>query len=109
MTLETMQITLPPRLRHFVAQRIVEGGFENPDDYFRELVQRDQERNGLGSPAWDETEREHEALTFRSPEQLRSLLIDGIESLNQGRLGPDDWEEFAKDLQQAIETAPAAH
>lgn len=106
MALEALHITLPPVLKQFVEQRVAEGGFEGPSEYFGELVRYDQERHSSNAAFWEQVKRQHEAATFHSQEQLEALLLEGIESLKEGRLGPDDGEEFAAQLIREIDALP---
>ena len=105
MATETLHITLPPILKQFVEQRVAEGGFSGPSEYFGELVRNDQERTSNGA-FWEEVHRQHEAATFRSQEELETLLLEGIESFKEGRDGPDDGEEFAASLIREIDALP---
>jgi len=44
--MSTVNISLPDSLRAFVERRAEEQGYENISDYFRDLVLKDQQRQG---------------------------------------------------------------
>jgi antitoxin ParD1/3/4 len=42
--MQTMNVSLPDSLTEYIQQQVVRLGYENTDDYFRELVEADQWR-----------------------------------------------------------------
>ena len=43
----TLNITLPDELQSFVDQQVTENGFETCNDYIRDLIQRERDRQHL--------------------------------------------------------------
>jgi putative addiction module CopG family antidote len=44
-SMETMNIALPESMKHFVQERVTEGGYSSVSEYIRELIRADQKRN----------------------------------------------------------------
>ena len=42
--METMNIALPESMKHFVQERVSEGGYSSVSEYVRELIRADQKR-----------------------------------------------------------------
>ena len=42
--METMNIALPESMKHFVQERVTEGGYSSVSEYVRELIRADQKR-----------------------------------------------------------------
>ena len=42
--MDTMNIALPESMKHFVQQRVAEGGYSSVSEYVRELIRRDKQR-----------------------------------------------------------------
>ncbi|MGH3562113.1 MAG: type II toxin-antitoxin system ParD family antitoxin [Mycobacterium sp.] len=45
----TMNISLPDRLKEFVAGQVAQGGYGTSSEYIRDLIRRDQDRTNLRS------------------------------------------------------------
>jgi antitoxin ParD1/3/4 len=73
MATQTMNISLPVKLKAFVDRRVSTGGYGSHSEYVRELVRRDQERAAV--------------------ERLRGLIQEGLDSGE----GPS-WEELRAEL-----------
>jgi antitoxin ParD1/3/4 len=55
-----VNISLPDNLKHYIEERLSEGGYSTTSEYFRDLVREDQKR--------------------RAQERLEALLLEGLES-----------------------------
>ncbi len=63
--METMNIALPESMKHFVQERVIEGGYSSVSEYVRELIRADQKR--------------------KVSERIDTLLLEGLDS---GRRSP---------------------
>ena len=79
---ETMNISVPPAVREWIADRVSEGGYGSASEYVRELVRADRERHA----------REH----------LERKLLEGIESGPAAPLTKDDWKDLRDELTRRI-------
>ena len=55
-----VNISLPDQMKHYIEERISEGGYNTTSEYFRDLVREDQKR--------------------QAEERLETLLLRGLES-----------------------------
>lgn len=58
--MQTMNISLPDPLKHFVDQQIAEGRYSSVSEYIRELIREDEKR--------------------KADQRLEALLLEGLES-----------------------------
>ena len=58
--METMNIALPESMKHFVQERVSEGGYSSVSEYVRELIRVDQKR--------------------KIEERIDALLLEGLDS-----------------------------
>jgi antitoxin ParD1/3/4 len=75
----SLSISLPENIKDYVEQRVIQSGYHSVDEYFLALIQHEQQ--------------------FRAQEQLDSLLLEGLESLEQGNSieATDEWWEQERD------------
>lgn len=74
-------ISLSPAMLNWVEAQVAGGRYGSPSEYVCELIRRDQER--------------------RETEQLEHLLLQGVESLDDGRgieVTPEYWEKKRQEL-----------
>lgn len=67
--MSSVNISLPADLRTFVERRAEEQGYDSVSDYFRDLILRDQERQGEA--------------------RLENLLLEGLNSGDSIEVTPD--------------------
>lgn len=79
---ETMNISVPPAVRDWIADRVSEGGYGSASEYVRELVREDKERHAM--------------------EHLERKLLEGIESGPAAPLTKDDWKDLRDELSRRI-------
>ena len=77
----TLSISLPDQMKEFVEQQVGEGGYDNPSEYFRELLKEQQKR--------------------KAEEKLEELLREGLSS-PASELTENDWEYVRSELEQRI-------
>jgi antitoxin ParD1/3/4 len=58
--METMNIALPESMKHFVQERVTEGGYSSVSEYVRDLIRADQKR--------------------KVEERIDALLLEGLDS-----------------------------
>ncbi|MGA7496386.1 MAG: type II toxin-antitoxin system ParD family antitoxin [Isosphaeraceae bacterium] len=83
--IETMNITLPESMKHFVQERVTEGGFSSVSEYVRELIRADQKRKG--------------------EERIDALLLEGLDSGQPIPVTPGYWEEQKRRLTERLSKA----
>ena len=74
--MQTMNISLPEPLKHFVDDQISTGRYSSVSEYVRELIRADERR--------------------KAEEQLEAKLLEGLNS-SESELTPADWSEFRKE------------
>ncbi|MFZ4675051.1 MAG: ribbon-helix-helix domain-containing protein [Nodosilinea sp.] len=88
--MSNITISLPDRVKSYIDAQVAQGGYASADEYFLALVLLDQQRR-------------------QAKESLDSLLIDGLNSLDQGKgiEATDDWMgEFLEFLRLRRNQAP---
>ena len=75
--MESMNISLPERLREFVLKQ-VEAGYGSASEYIRELIRADEAR--------------------KSQEALEAKLLEGLASWNASELSKADWQALRDSL-----------
>jgi antitoxin ParD1/3/4 len=75
----SLNISLPENIKNYVEQRSIQSGYGSVDEYFLALIQHEQQH--------------------RAQEQLDSLLLEGLESLEHGDgiEATDEWWEQERD------------
>jgi antitoxin ParD1/3/4 len=80
--METMNIALPESMKHFVQERVTEGGYSSVSEYIRELIRADQKRN--------------------AQERIDTLLLEGLDSGKPVAVTPEYWEEKKRRLSERL-------
>ena len=80
--METMNIALPESMKHFVQERVIEGGYSSVSEYVRELIRADQKRE--------------------VSERIDALLLEGLDSGPPISVTPEYWEEKKRRLTQRL-------
>ena len=80
--METMNIALPESMKHFVQERVTEGGYSSVSEYIRELIRADQKRN--------------------AQERIDSLLLEGLDSGKPVAVTPEYWAEKKRRLSEML-------
>ena len=80
--METMNIALPESMKHFVQERVTEGGYSSVSEYIRDLIRADQKRN--------------------AHERIDTLLLEGLDSGKPIAVTPEYWEEKKRRLSERL-------
>ena len=80
--METMNIALPDSMKHFVQDRVSEGGYSSVSEYVRELIRSDQRR--------------------KVDERVDALLLEGLESGEPTAVTKEYWEEKKRKLTERL-------
>jgi antitoxin ParD1/3/4 len=83
--METMNIALPDSMKHFVQDRVSEGGYSSVSEYVRELIRADQRR--------------------KAEERIDALLLEGLDSGSPIPVTPEYWEEKKRKLTERLAKA----
>jgi antitoxin ParD1/3/4 len=76
--METMNIALPESMKHFVQERVSQGGYSSVSEYVRELIRADQKR--------------------KVEEKIDALLLEGLDSGEPIPITKEYWEEKKRKL-----------
>jgi antitoxin ParD1/3/4 len=82
---EIMNIALPESMKHFVQERVTEGGYSSVSEYMRELIRADQKRKVEG--------------------RIDTLLLEGLDSGQPIPVTPEFWEEKKRRLTERLSKA----
>jgi antitoxin ParD1/3/4 len=80
--METMNIALPESMKHFVQERVTEGGYSSVSEYVRELIRADQKR--------------------KVEERIDTLLLEGVESGQPIPVTEEYWDEKKRRLTERL-------
>jgi antitoxin ParD1/3/4 len=80
--METMNIALPESMKHFVQERVAEGGYSSVSEYVRELIRADQKR--------------------KVEERIDTLLLEGVESGQPIPVTEEYWDEKKRKLTERL-------
>jgi antitoxin ParD1/3/4 len=83
--METMNIALPESMKHFVQERVTEGGYSSVSEYVRELIRADQKR--------------------KVEERIDTLLLEGVESGQPIPVTEEYWDEKKRKLTERLAKA----
>jgi antitoxin ParD1/3/4 len=83
--METMNIALPDSMKHFVQDRVSEGGYSSVSEYVRDLIRSDQRR--------------------KAEERIDALLLEGLDSGPPIPVTPEYWEEKKRRLTERLAKA----
>ncbi len=82
--METMNISLPEKLKDYIEERVKTGGYGHVSEYVRELIRQDQKRS-------DEN-------------RLEMMLLAGLNSGSGRTLSKSDWNELRQEIRKRITT-----
>jgi antitoxin ParD1/3/4 len=80
--METMNVALPESMKHFVQERVNEGGYSSVSEYIRELIRGDQRR--------------------KVEERIDVLLLEGLDSGTPIPVTSEYWEEKKRKLTERL-------
>lgn len=80
--MDTMNIALPESMRHFVQERVTEGGYSSVSEYVRDLIRADQKR--------------------RAEESIDVLSLEGLDSGAPIPVTPEYWAEKKRKLTERL-------
>jgi len=80
--MQSMNISLPDPLKHFVDVQIAQGRYSSVSEYVRELIRADEKR--------------------KAAEDLESQLLEGLRS-GESELTADDWQAIRKEALARVE------
>ena len=83
--MDTMNIALPELMKHFVQERVIEGGYSNICEYIREMIRADQKR--------------------KVEERIDTLLLEGLDSGQPIPVTPEYWDEKKRRLTERLSKA----
>ncbi len=83
--METMNIALPESMKHFVQERVTEGGYSSVSEYVRDLIRADQKR--------------------KVEERIDALLLEGLDSGQPIAVSPEYWEAKKRRLTERLNKA----
>ncbi len=81
--MQTMNISLPDRLKEFVDGQVGSGGYSSVSEYVRALIREDEKR--------------------KAQEKLESMLMEGIDSGGPTELTPQDWADIRQEALKKLE------
>jgi len=77
-----MNIALPETMKHFVQERVSQGGYSSVSEYVRELIRADQRR--------------------KVEERVDALLLEGLDSGEPIPVTKEYWEEKKRKLTERL-------
>jgi antitoxin ParD1/3/4 len=80
-----MNIALPESMKHFVQERVSEGGYSSVSEYVRELIRADQRR--------------------KAEERIDALLLEGLDSGAPIPVTAEYWEAKKRKLAERLNQA----
>jgi antitoxin ParD1/3/4 len=80
--MDTMNIALPEAMKHFVQERVSEGGYSSVSEYVRALIRADQKR--------------------KVEERIDALLLEGLDSGTPIAVTPEYWETKKRKLSERL-------
>lgn len=80
--METMNIALPGSMKHFVQERVSEGGYSSVSEYVRDLIRADQKR--------------------KVEERIDALLLEGLDSGEPVAVTKEYWDEKKRKLTERL-------
>ena len=85
--MQTMNISLPERLKEFVDRQVDSGRYSSISEYVRDLIRDDEKR--------------------KAQEKLEILLMEGIKSGKPTEMIRHDWEDIRREALKQFETRKA--
>jgi antitoxin ParD1/3/4 len=80
--MDTMNIALPESMKHFVQERVTEGGYSSVSEYVRELIRIDRKR--------------------KTEERIDALLLEGLDSDKPVSVTQEYWDEKKRKLTERL-------
>lgn len=80
--MQSMNISLPDPLKHFVDAQIAQGRYSSVSEYVRELIRADEKR--------------------RAAEDLEARLLEGLRG-GESALSADDWQAIRREALARVE------
>jgi antitoxin ParD1/3/4 len=80
--METMNIALPESMKHFVQERVTQGGYSSTSEYIRDLIRADQKR--------------------KTEERIDALLLEGLDSGDPIPVTQEYWDEKKRKLAERL-------
>lgn len=81
--MQTMNISLPERLKSFVESQVDSGRYSSASEYVRELIRTDEDR--------------------RKKEKLEALLAEGLEGGQASEMTDQDWQDIRTEAARTLE------
>jgi antitoxin ParD1/3/4 len=81
--MQTMNISLPDRLKEFVEGQIGAGRYSSVSEYVRDLIRDDEKR--------------------KAQESLEALLLEGLRSSEPTEMTRRDWDEIRQEALKRVE------
>ncbi len=69
--MQSMNISLPDQMKHYVERQIAQGRYSSASEYVRELIRADEK--------------------YKAEEQLEARLLEGLNSA-ESEMTPEDWQ-----------------
>jgi antitoxin ParD1/3/4 len=80
--MDTMNIALPESMKHYVQERVSDGGYSSVSEYVCELIRADQKR--------------------KAEERIDALLLEGVDSGEPITVTKEYWEEKKRKLTERL-------
>jgi antitoxin ParD1/3/4 len=77
-----LKVSLPPRLRQHVEQRIAEGAYSDASDFLRALIREDMRRH--------------------TPDRIEALLLEGLDSGEPEPLDEAEWASIRQEVEERV-------
>lgn len=87
--MQTMNISLPERLKSYVEEQVGSGRYSTASEYVRELIRSDEKR--------------------REREKLEAMLLEGVRSGEPIPVTAEYWEEKQRKLAAKSESEPSGN
>ncbi len=81
--MQTMNISLPERLKEFVDSQVDSRGYSSVSEYVRELIRHDEER--------------------KAREKLEALLLEGLRGSEPTETTRQDWDDIGREALKQFE------
>lgn len=75
--MQTMNISLPDSMKHFIEGQVAAGGYSSASEYVRALVRADQQRQAKA--------------------RLETLLLEALDSGDATTMTPEDWDAIRRE------------
>ncbi len=82
--MQTMNISLPDRLKEFVDHQVGSGRYSTVSEYVRDLIREDEKR--------------------AAQEKLEALLVEGIQSSQPTEMTRRDWDDIRREALKQFES-----